>query len=139
VKQLAPIERRAAVGDAVVLVVLTVAGFATHMTLDAFWRMIVTALGSLLAWYPIGVFMGVFREHNIMSPRELWRVALAWIYAAPLATFLRGLILGRDIPPAFVVVVILINGFGLIAWRLGLGWRSARTHQADSMSTNSPR
>ena len=138
-KHLAPIERRAAVGDAVVLVVLTVAGFATHMTLDAFGRMVVTVLGSLIAWYPIGAFLGVFEERNIQNPRQLWRVALAWVFAAPLAAFIRGLVLWRDIPPAFVVVVILANGFALVMWRLLLGWQSATRRQPDSMSTSSPR
>lgn len=133
------IERRAAVGDAVVLVLVTVAGFATHLTLDAFWRMAITVVGSLLAWFLVAPLLGVFSEANILNPKELWRVGLAWVIAAPLATFLRGLALARDIPPAFVVVVILVNGFSLVAWRLLLGWRTVRNRQADSTSINNPR
>jgi hypothetical protein len=135
---LSAVERRAVSGDGVVLVLLTIAGFATHMTLDAAWRMVVTILGSLGAWFAVAPFLGVFREGNILDPRQLWRVALAWLYAAPLATFLRGLVLGRDIPPAFVVVVILINGFGLILWRLALGWKTTKQRQSASMSTSKP-
>lgn len=139
-RRISAIERRAATGDAVVLAALTVVGFATHMTLDAAWRMAVTIVGSLAAWYVVGPFLGVFREANILNPRELWRVGLAWVIAAPLATFLRGLILARDIPPVFIVVVILTNGLGLLLWRTYLGWASVRhRRQPDSISTKSPR
>ena len=138
-RQFTAVERKATVGDAAVLVLLTVAGFATHLTLDAFWRMVVTVGGSLVAWFVVGPFLGVFRERNILNPKKLWRVGLAWAIAAPLATFLRGLVLARDIPPVFVVVVILVNGFALVAWRLYLGWRSTKRRQADSTSIKSPR
>lgn len=121
-----------------VLVALTVAGFATHMTLDALWRMLVTITGSLAAWFVVAPFVGVFRLEHILVPRSLWRVGLAWLIAAPLATYLRGAVLARDIPPEFVTVVILINGFALVAWRLGLGWSQARRYRTQSMSTSSP-
>ena len=140
---LTPNQRKAVLGDAVVLVLLTVAGFATHLTLDALWRMIVTASGALVAWFTVSPFLRVYDESTLRDPKALWRVALAWVIAAPLATFLRGAILGRDIPPVFVIVVILTNGFGLIAWRVFLGWSLARrraepAYRADSTSTRRP-
>lgn len=131
-------QRKALIGDVAVLVVLTVAGFATHLTLDAFWRMIVTTVGGLVAWFVVSPFLGVYRPEQILVPRSLWRVGLAWLIAAPLATYLRGAILGRDIPPAFVTVVILVNGFGLVFWRLALGWSQSRRYRVDSMSTSNP-
>jgi hypothetical protein len=114
------------IGDVAVLVLLTVVGFATHATLDAVGRFLVTALSGLLAWAAVAPFLGVYEEDTIDSPRGIWRVAWAWLLAAPLATFLRGMALNRDIPWVFVLVTVLVNGFGLVAWRIGLGWTRAR-------------
>lgn len=108
------------------------------MTLDALWRMIVTTGGALVAWFVVSPFVGVYRVEHILVPRSLWRVGIAWLIAAPLATYLRGAVLGRDIPPEFVTVVILINGFALVVWRLALGWSQVRRYRADSMSTSNP-
>ena len=108
------------------------------MTLDAFWRMLVTTGGGLVAWFVVGPFVGVYRPDKILAPSSLWRVGVAWLIAAPLATYLRGAILGRDIPPEFVTVVILINGFALVVWRLLLGWSQARRYRTESMSTSNP-
>lgn len=131
-------QRRALIGDVVVLLALTIAGFATHLTLGAFGRMIVTILTALLAWAVVSPFFQVYSIDTLENPKALWRVGLAWLVAAPLATFLRGLVLARDIPPAFVVVVILVNGFGLLAWRLYLGWSVARSYRSEARSTSSP-
>lgn len=114
------------VGDVVVLVMLTVVGFATHLTLDAFGRMIITAVAALLAWVAVAPFVGVYTEEVISDPRSVWRVGWAWLLAAPLATFLRGAALDRDIPWVFVLVTIVTNGFALVAWRIGYGWWAAR-------------
>jgi hypothetical protein len=132
-------QRRAIIGDVVVLVVLTLVGFATHLTLDAFGRMAVTLVASLLAWAAVAPFLGVYSPTVIDEPRAVWRVGWAWLLAAPLATFLRGAVLGRDIPPTFVIVTILVNGFGLVLWRIALGWSLARRYRVGSRSTSSPR
>ena len=132
-------QRRAIVGDVVVLVSLTLVGFATHLTLDAFGRMTVTLVASLLAWAAVAPFLGVYSPTVIDEPTAIWRVGWAWLLAAPLATFLRGAILGRDIPPVFVIVTILVNGFGLVLWRIALGWSLARRYRVASSSTSSPR
>ena len=133
-----PLQRKAIIGDVAVLVAVTVAGFVTHMTLGAFGRMVVTVGGALAAWFAVAPHVGVYRAEHILAPRSLWRVGLAWLLAAPFATYLRGAILGRDIPPEFVTVVILINGFALTFWRLALGWSQTRRYRAESMSTSNP-
>jgi hypothetical protein len=138
-RDLTPIQRRAVVGDVVVLVLMTVAGFATHLTLGDLGRMAVTGVGALAAWAAVAVPMGVYRLEVIQHPSGVWKVAWAWLIAAPLATFLRGAALARDIPPVFVVVVILTNGFALVLWRIYLGWSSTRRYRTGSTSTNSPR
>jgi FlaA1/EpsC-like NDP-sugar epimerase len=119
-------QRGAAIGDVAVLVVLTVVGFAAHETLDAVGRLLLTILCALVAWAAVAPFLGVYDERTIETPGELWRVGWAWLLAAPLATFLRGMALRRDIPWTFVLVTVLVNGFGLVAWRIALGWARAR-------------
>lgn len=108
------------------LVLLTAIGFATHLTLDAFGRLIVTALGSVLAWAMVAPFFGVYEERALETPGALWRVAWAWMVAAPMAAFLRGMALNRDIPWVFVLVTMLTSGFGLVAWRILYGWSLSR-------------
>jgi FlaA1/EpsC-like NDP-sugar epimerase len=135
--QLTTTQRKAVIGDVSVLVLLTVVGFATHLTLDAFGRMFATGITALLAWAAVARFLGVYRPAVISDPRSIWRVAWAWLLAAPLATFLRGVVLARDIPPTFVIVVILVNGSALVAWRIALGWMLARSHRVDARSMSS--
>lgn len=124
--QLTPTQRKVLIGDVVVLVLLTVAGFAAHLTLDAFGRMTVTAVAGLLGWAAVAPFLKVYDEDVISDARALWRVAWAWLLAAPLATFLRGMALDRDIPWQFILVTIGINGFALVTWRIAFGWTRAR-------------
>ncbi len=131
-------QRTALTGDVLVLVLLTVAGFATHLTLDAFGRMIVTAVAGLLAWAAVAPFLGAYAESTITHPGSIWRVGWAWLLAAPLATFLRAVALDRDIPWQFVLVTILVNGFVLVAWRIALGWWLAR-YRKPSISATTPR
>jgi len=130
-------QRKALIGDVVVLVLLTVVGFATHLTLDAFGRMFATGITALLAWAAVAPFLGVYSPTVITDPRSIWRVAWAWLLAAPLATFLRGVVLTRDIPTTFVIVVILVNGFALVAWRIALGWMLARSYRVEAASISS--
>ncbi len=134
-----PSQRRAIIGDVSVLVVLTLVGFATHLTLDAFGRMTVTLVVSLLAWAAVAPFLDVYNPTVIDDPKAVWKVGWAWLLAAPLATFLRGAVLARDIPPTFVIVTIVVNGFGLVAWRVALGWSVSRRYRTGSRSTSSPR
>ncbi len=130
-------QRNVFIGDVSVLTLVTVAGFATHLTLDAFGRMVVTAIAGLVAWTAVSPFLDVYRESVLGDPRALWRVAWAAVVSAPLATFLRAVALDRDIPWAFVLVTMLINAFALVAWRVGRGWWAAR--RQGSMSTTSAR
>lgn len=137
--QLTSTQRIAVAGDVIVLVGLTIVGFATHLTLDAFGRMVVTGLTALAAWAAVAPFLGVYNPSAIGNPRSVWRVAWAWLLAAPLATFLRAVVLTRDIPRTFVIVVILVNGLALVVWRVALGLLLARSYRLDSRSISNPR
>jgi len=125
--QLTKLQKTALSGDILVLIVLTVAGFATHLTLDAVGRLIVTAVTALIAWAAVAPFLRVYDSDVLATPGSVWRVGWAWLVAAPLATFLRAIALDRDIPWPFVLVTILLNGFALAAWRIAFGWWQVRS------------
>ncbi len=105
-------------GDVVVLVVLTIIGFASHSTLDETLRLVVTTAGVLVAWAVVAPWFGAFSAPTITRWSSVWRVALAWAIAAPVAGFLRGLILDLVVSPTFILVTIAVNGAALVAWRL---------------------
>jgi len=125
--QLTKLQKTALSGDILVLIVVTVAGFATHLTLDAVGRLIVTAVTALIAWAAVAPFLRVYDSDVLATPGSVWRVGWAWLVAAPLATFLRAIALDRDIPWPFVLVTILLNGFALAAWRIAFGWWQVRS------------
>jgi hypothetical protein len=132
-------QRLAIWGDVTVLTLLTIGGFASHLTLDAFGRMLITLLASLVAWVAVAPAAGVYRQEVLQDARSLWRVAWAALLAGPLATFLRGAVLDRDIPWVFVVVTILTTAAGLLLWRIVYGWRMARQTAGGARSTTSAR
>lgn len=134
-----PQQRRTALGDLAVLALLTVAGFATHLTLGAFGRMLVTLFSSFVAWATVAPAVGAYRHEVLADPRHLWRVVLAGVASAPMATFLRAAALDRDIPWVFVLVTILTNTAGLVLWRVGSGWWTARQSATGARSTTSAR
>jgi len=47
----------------------------------------------------------------------VWRVAWAWAIAAPVAGFLRAWVLGVSVSATFILVMIAVNGTGLVIWR----------------------
>ena len=127
--------RSALVGDAIVLAVLTVIGFASHATLDEVPRLITTYLAFFVAWMAVAPWFGLFQEPIAVATRQVWRVGWAWVVAAPLGALLRSILLGRGtVDVTFVLVTIIINGLALVAWRLVLATRLGRA-QAPTADT----
>ena len=112
-----PLLRWAVIGDAVVLVVLTIVGFLTHSTLDETWRLVVTTFGVVSAWALVAPWFGAFSTEVLTRPTAVWRVAWAWAIAAPVAGFLRAWVLGVGVSATFVLVMIAVNGAVLVVWR----------------------
>ena len=109
--------RSAIIGDAVVLVAITAAGFLTHSTLDETWRLAITTLGVLLAWALVAPWYGAFSTIVLTRPTAVWRVGWAWAIAAPVAGFIRALVLGVAVSATFVLVLVAVNGVVMVAWR----------------------
>ncbi len=107
-----------AAGDAVVLALVTLVGFASHGELvSAGLKLLTTFLPLCVAWAVTAPWLGLFTPEGAAEPRQLWRPLLAAFIATPLAGWLRGLWLGADIIPTFVLVVGASSGLGLLIWR----------------------
>jgi hypothetical protein len=107
------------IGDMLTLAGVTLVGFATHGELTtAGVRLLTTFFPLALAWFLIAPFLGVYDRKRIMVKRELWRPFWAMILAAPLAAWVRGLMLGNAaIQPVFVAVLGIFSALGMLAWR----------------------
>ena len=107
------------VGDILVLVLVTVAGFMTHNTLgSAGSRILATMLPLLVSWLVIGAHVGVFDAEKARSPGQLWRPFWGMILAAPLFALLRAFMLGVEtINTTFIVVMGGIGALAMLAWR----------------------
>lgn len=116
----------AVAGDVLVLLGVTVAGFVSHASIDAFPRLLLTWGTAIAAWAWVAPWFGVFAPTTLTEPRRAWRVAWAWSVAAPLAVFLRAAALDRDVSWVFVAVTLLVNGLVLVLWRVAYAWWRGR-------------
>ena len=106
-------------GDIFAILLITLSGFATHGELNTslITRMSALFFPLIIAWFLLSPWLGLFQTEIISNPRQLWRPALAMLFAAPLAAVLRGLILNAPIIPIFVVVLAATSAFGMVLWR----------------------
>lgn len=113
-------------GDLVALGLVTLIGFATHGELTRLGpRLLTTLIPLVAAWVLIAPWLGVFTLKYTQAPLELWRPVLAILLSAPMAGWLRGLMLGAPVIPVFVLALGVTAAFGLLIWR-GLFLVSAR-------------
>ncbi len=106
------------IGDVVVLLGVTLFGFASHDRLDAsVFRLLTTFVPLLVGWGLIGVHVGVFDPARTTDPRQLWRPFWAMVLAGPFVGWLRGVFLGSGVAPLFVVILGGVSALSLLAWR----------------------
>jgi hypothetical protein len=107
-------------GDALSIAVLTLIGFATHGEADVSFapRMAALYFPLSISWFLLAPSLGLFRKEIISNPRQLWRPALAMIFAAPLAAILRGFILHAPVIPIFAAILAGTSALGMVIWRL---------------------
>lgn len=108
-----------AAGDTLAIAVLTLIGFASHEELAVSFipRMGATFFPVAISWFVIAPWFGLFQDDYKSGVRLHWRVALAALYASTMAASLRGLILGTDIPPVFIVALGVAAAIGMVIWR----------------------
>lgn len=105
-------------GDLLTLAMVTIYGFASHGEVEtAGARMLTTFLPLLISWLLVAPFLGVYDPRRAADWRQLWRPFWAMIVAAPLAAWMRGMLLNRPIIPIFVVVIGGVSATGLLIWR----------------------
>jgi hypothetical protein len=105
------------VGDVFTLVVVTILGFASHAALDAGPRMLATFVPLLAAWLLIAPHLRVYHRETTQEPNQLWRPFWAMWLAAPMAGWLRGVLLGTAVLPVFVFILGGVGAFSILLWR----------------------
>ena len=117
------------IGDILAIAIVTIIGFATHGELATSFIIRVAAafFPMTLAWFLLAPWFGLFDSSIISNPRQLWRPALAMIFAAPVAVVIRGLVLNAAIPPIFALVLGSTSAFAMVVWRVVYFWFRNRT------------
>jgi Protein of unknown function (DUF3054) len=106
-------------GDILVLLLVTIFGFATHGELaSAGPRMLTTFVPLVVAWALVAPHLGAFDLEKSRQVGQLWRPFWAMVLAGPWAAWLRGALLNAPIVPIFVVVLGGICAVSLLVWRL---------------------
>jgi len=114
-------------GDLLAILLFVFIGQRDHNTTDAtrpLLGLLRTGFPFLLAWVMVAwVARAIPLKAEELGLRFLLvRGVNAWFIAAPLAVMLRGFILRRDIPPAFLLVTLTLGSLFVLAWRLIFGW-----------------
>jgi len=119
-----------AVGDLIVFLIFAATGRSNHGEAVSLSSVAATAAPFVIGWFAVAPFLGAFgRQGSAATTRPvplLQRTAIAWIVAWAVALLLRRFVSGGDIPPAFIVVALLVNGVLLLGWRgavSALFWR----------------
>jgi hypothetical protein len=108
------------IGDALVLALTTLIGFASHAEFTASFlpRMAATLFPLLLGWFLLAPSIGLYRDAVTSAPSLFWRPAFVMLFAGSLAAILRGLVLGAPVMPNFAIVLGGMAAVGLTLWRL---------------------
>lgn len=106
------------IGDVLTFLIVTIIGFASHGTVGtAGTRMLTTFFPLLAAWFLVAPLLRLFIGPVVSDWRQLWRPVWGMIIAAPLAAWLRGLLLGTPILPLFVIILGGVSAVGILVWR----------------------
>ncbi|NIM92865.1 MAG: DUF3054 family protein [Anaerolineales bacterium] len=107
------------IGDAVVYLLATILGFASHAGENSIslTRFLATLVPFTMAWFLISPWLGAYRLEKIVTPNQLWRPLLATLYAAPIGAFGRGLWLWSPILLLFVLIMAAVTAALMLLWR----------------------
>lgn len=106
------------VGDALVLLAVTLAGFGSHNSSLAGGRWLTTFIPLVIAWGVIAPWLGNYQPRLWRQPWQAWRALLAMVLAAPLAGFLRAVWLGGTVIPIFIVALGGVAALSMTVWRV---------------------
>jgi hypothetical protein len=114
------------VGDVLVLLGVTLAGFSNHNSSLEGGRWLTTFVPLCIAWGLVSPWLGCYRPEIYARPLPAWRALLAMVLAAPLAAFLRAVLINGSIIPIFVVALGGVSALSMAAWRVLWALLSAR-------------
>ena len=106
-------------GDLLAIALITLIGFTTHGEANVSFlpRMAALFFPLAISWFLLAPALGLFNLQTTSDAKELWRPALAAMFAAPLAAVLRGFILNAPIIPIFAAVLAGTTALGMLSWR----------------------
>lgn len=106
-------------GDVITLAILTIIGFATHGETSTSFipRMAVIFFPITFAWFVLAPWFGLLDDVVTQAPKQLLRIPLAFLFAAPLAVILRGALLNAPVLPLFALIFGGSNALGMLVWR----------------------
>lgn len=112
-------KRALRVGDVIALAIVTLIGFAVHGETDVSFlpRFLAIYFPLSISWFLLAPWFGLFQQEITSNPKQLWRPALAILFAAPLAALTRAFILNFVAIPVFTIVLGATSAFGMILWR----------------------
>ena len=110
-------------GDILVMGVITLLGFAFHgeIGIASLPRMLTTFLPLLAGWFLTAPWLGFFNPQKTKYS-FLWRVPLAMLLTAPLASVLRATLLNALALPLFTLILGGSAAIGMLVWRGLWGW-----------------
>ncbi|MCC6501423.1 MAG: DUF3054 domain-containing protein [Anaerolineales bacterium] len=105
--------------DVLAIALVTFIGFLFHGAMDAsvLPRFFLTFIPLTISWLLIAPWFGLFQREVTSNPKQLWRPALAVLFAAPLAALARAIILNTVVLPIFANVLIATSALGMVVWR----------------------
>ncbi len=106
------------IGDLLVLLVVTLIGFANHNSQIDVRRILANWLPLCLAWSMAAPILGLWNAKQIPLQKSWWRFIWATILSVPLAVVIRGFILNTPTIGIFVVVMVAFSTLGLLVWRV---------------------
>jgi hypothetical protein len=115
-------KRLLAAGDVVAIAAVTVIGFWVHGGPASPGRMAATFLPLTVAWFLVGALFRVFDPVVAADRRALWRPPAAMLLAAPLAAYMRAVVLDVPIVGVFVAVLAATSALGMTVWRAAWSW-----------------
>lgn len=110
-------KRLLAAGDVVAIAAVTLIGFGVHGGPASPGRMAATFLPLTVAWFLVGALFRVLDPVVAADRRALWRPPAAMLLAAPLAAYMRAVVLDVPIVGVFVAVLGGTSALGIALWR----------------------
>ena len=124
------------IGDVLVLLLFVAGGQREHDTANPdnpLLGLLATAVYYVPVWLLTAWLLDAFPVDAVAARVFFARTLNAWLVAAPLATLIRALALGRAvIPVPFLLVTLGLGGALLLGWRLVFSVIALRRHPAGS-------